>query len=237
MSNFVIKIIVDCQEFQSKYVENKFKRAKKKKIKRVFIALFLVTLFVVSSVIVFFKNVVNPIVLAFGEAQINKMLVASSNNAISEIANVNYSDLVEVTYASSGEVLSIKANIGEINKIGNTLALHTQAKIDEMALLGVNIPLGTLSGVAFLSGVGSDVTFKITPIGNAKCVFYTSFSSCGINQTSHKIFVTIVSEASLILPFGIKVVKSQNSYVASEFVIVGKVPNTYFNVTSIDDLK
>ncbi len=237
LSHFVIKIYVGCQEYQSEFVENKFKREKKKRIRRLLLILFLVVFFVAFGVVIFLKKVVNPIVLSYGEAQVNKMLVASSNNAINEIATINYDDLVDVSYSQNGEILSIKANTKEINRIGNTLALHTQAKIDETTTLGVNIPLGTLSGLAFLSGVGSEITFKVNPIGSAQCSFYTSFSSCGINQTSHKIFVTIESKASLILPFGIKVIENKNTYVASEFVIVGKVPNTYLNITSLDDLK
>lgn len=228
---------MSCQEYESEYMTNKIKIAKKKRIKKVLFILCFVVLFIVVSVLLFLGKVVNPIVMSYGEAQVNKMLAVSSNSAINEITAINYSDLIDVRYSASGDVLSIKANTSEINKIGNTLAIHTQNKIDKVATAGVNIPIGTLSGIAFLSGVGTNATFKVNPIGNVKCNFYTSFSSCGINQTVHKIYVTIESEASLILPFGMKVIKSENSYVASEFVIVGKVPNTYLNITSLDDLK
>ncbi len=228
---------MSCQEYESEYVTNKIKMAKRKRTKKVLFVLIFAVFFVVVSVLVFLSRVVNPIVMSYGEAQVNKMLAVSSNSAVNEITAVNYNDLINVSYSASGDVLSIKANTNEINKIGNTLAIHTQQKLDEVATMGVNIPIGTLSGIAFLSGVGTDATFKVNPIGNAKCSFYTSFSSCGINQTVHKIYVTIESEASLILPFGMKVIKSENSYIVSEFVIVGKVPSTYLNITSLDDLK
>ena len=228
---------MNCQEYQSQYVKNKIKIAKKKKLKKMLLISLLIAILCLASIFAFLKNVVNPIVLAYGEAQINKMLTISSNNAINEIATINYTDLVEVNYSQSGEILSIKANTNEINRIGNTLALSTQNKIDEATTMGVNIPIGTLTGIAFLSGIGDNISFKVNPIGNAKCSFYTSFTSCGINQTSHKIYVEIENEASLILPFGIKIITCKNSYIASEFVIVGKVPNTYFNITSLDDLK
>lgn len=237
MSKFVIKIGVSCQEYQSEYVLTKFKKAKRRKAKKFFVIILLIVFFIFSSVLIFFENVVNPIVFSYGEAQINKILTKASNSAINELTTINYNELVEISYSSSGEVLSIRANTSEINKIGNMLALYTQSKIDEETAIGVNIPLGTLSGIAFLSGVGSEINFKINPIGDAKCEFYTSFSSCGINQTSHKIFVTIESKASLILPFGTKLVQNKSSYIASEFVIVGKVPSTYLNITSLDDLK
>ncbi len=237
MSYFVIKIGVSCQEYQSEYVLNKFKKAKKRKAKKIFAIIFFIVFLIFSSVLIFLEKVVNPIVFSYGEAQINQILTKASNSAINELTAINYDEFVDITYSTSGDVLAIKANTSEINKIGNMLALYTQSKIDEATVTGVNIPLGTLSGIAFLTGVGNDVKFKINPIGDAKCEFYTSFSSCGINQTSHKIFVTIESKASLILPFGTKQIENKSSYIVSEFVIVGKVPNTYLNVTSLNDLK
>lgn len=181
-------------------------------------------------------NVVNPIIFTYGESEISKLLVTSCNNAILNISTVSYDDLIEIDYDSGGKISAIFANASRINNLANSLAIESQREIDLHAVLGISIPFGTCTGIGFLSGKGSAINFSVTPIGNVTSQFYTAFTSVGINQTSHKIFVSIKSEAALILPFGTKMVRKNIDYLVTECLIVGEVPSTYLNISSLGEL-
>ena len=227
---------MNCQEIQSEYVSSKFKKAKNKKKKKVIICTFAVLFLVFFLVVVFFNNVFNPIIYVYGETEITKLMVVSSNQAINELSSINYNDIITISYSNNNEISLISANSQKINQIANNLALITQQKIDKVSTFGLQVPVGTITGIPFLIGKGSTLHFAINPIGNVKCDFYTSFEQSGINQTNHKIFVAIQTEVSLILPFNIKNIKNSTDYLLSECVIIGKVPNTYLGITSLDEL-
>lgn len=184
----------------------------------------------------YFINIVNPIIFSYGEAEINRLLIRSSNNAILNISSVTYDDLISINYDSNRDVTSIIANSSSINNLANSLAIETQREIDLNAKLGISIPFGTCTGLGFLSGKGSDINLSVSPIGNVSSKFYTSFTSVGINQTSHKIFISISSQASLILPFGTKNISKSIDYLICECLIVGDVPNTYLSISSLSEL-
>lgn len=223
-------------EINSCYVKSHFKLCKKRKFKKKVIIFSVVLSFFIFLICQYFVNVVNPIIFAYGEAEINRLLVSSSNNAILNISTVSYEDLIIIKYDINGDISSIIANSSSINNLANSLAIETQREIDLNAKLGISIPFGTCTGVGILSGKGSDINLSVSPIGNVTSKFYTSFTSMGINQTSHKIYISIQSEASLILPFGSKNVLKSIDYLICECVIVGAVPNTYLNVSSLSEL-
>ena len=227
---------MSCQGLESEYVNSKFKRAKNKKRKKVILCVFLVIFFVFFLIVMYFNNVFNPILFSYGEAELKKMLVVSSNQAIKDLPTITYDDIITISYTDQNNISLISANSQKVNQIANTLARLTQQSIDNATSCGLQIPFGTLTGIPFLVGRGCNLNFAVNSIGNAKCNFYTSFESSGINQTNHKIFVCIESEVSLILPFNIKKINNKANFLLSECVIIGKVPNTYLNITSLNDL-
>lgn len=224
------------EEINSYYVKTHFKFYKRKKLRKKIIIISLVTTFFCFLILEYFVNIVNPIIFSYGEAEINRLLIRSSNNAILNISSVTYDDLISINYDSNRDVTSIIANSSSINNLANSLAIETQREIDINAKLGISIPFGTCTGLGFLSGKGSDINLSVSPIGNVSSKFHTSFTSVGINQTSHKIFISISSQASLILPFGTKSISKSIDYLICECLIVGDVPNTYLSISSLSEL-
>lgn len=217
------------------FVEEKIKRIKRKeRVKRGIVAslvLFLCILLISS----YFSKVVNPVVMSYASGEIEKMLVKASNNAVLSLSTVKYDDLIDTTY-KDGEIVSITANSSVINSLANALAIETQRELDLQSTTNLKIPIGTVSGIAFLTGKGFNVTFDVQPIGNVTCSFSTSFTSSGINQTIHKIFVLVNSSAMVALPFNSQKVSKTIEYLVAECLIVGNVPQTYINVTSLGEL-
>ena len=222
----------DCGDYKSleqEYIDNRFNKCKKKYFKKKFVIVILVLVSIIACLFCYAKFVVAPVVWAYGESGVEKMLVVSSNNAISSISTSQYDDLTSITYDSSNKISSIVINSAIINELANILAVETQKELDKQSSLGLNIPLGTCSGISFLVGRGGDITLSVQPHGNVICRFYSTFVSSGINQTLHKIWVSVESEANLVLPSGTRTISKQIEYLVAECVIVGEIPNVYLN--------
>ena len=216
------------------YVKTYFKVCKIKKIKIRLFCLLICLLFILIILLYYFNYVVNPIILNYCESEVTNIITESANLSIYKACTLEeYKGLIEIKYDSSGNISAIESNTMLINKISNTLAVSTQNEMDKKSDLGISIPIGTCSGIGFLAGKGNKIRFTISPIGNVICSFHTLFEDAGINQTSHKIYIDIESEISLILPFNSKRIKKNISFLISECVIVGKVPDTYLGISKL----
>ena len=225
-----------CTDTEKIYLNNFFKKKKKKIFIRRFITISILFIIIFYYFLIFISKKINPVIFSYGEASVSKILAQSSNEAISNIAvTIAYDQLISIKYAQDGSISTIQANTEQINKISNILAQATQNGINKNLSCGLSIPIGTLSGIGFLTGKGSRLKFNIDLIGNVLCHFYTSFSSAGINQTSHKIYIEIVADCFLNLPFESKIISKKADYLLAESIIVGKIPSTYLSFLSNDN--
>ena len=220
-------------EYEKKY-SNFCKKRKRKR--RILIGCFSISI-IIFLIFTYIIKIFNPIVENYSIAEVNKLLAKSTNKAIESVnLKFSYEDLVKISYNSIGEIISISANQMKVNELSNFLAIKTQYELEKVLNVKIKIPLGTCSGISFLSGKGPKIDIDVSSIGTINCSFKTRFESAGINQTNHKIYVNIETKTLLILPFVSKNLSINSEYLISECLIVGKVPDIYFGFSSIKDI-
>ena len=101
---------------------------------------------------------------------------------------------------------------------------------------GLDIPIGTFSGMPILVGRGPSVNIKMMPIGSISSSYKSEFTTAGINQTNHKIYVTISSKINVVLPTANQTVETSTQVLICENIIVGKIPETYLFSDSLDEM-
>ena len=77
-----------------------------------------------------------------------------------------------------------------------------------------------------LSGRGPGVKIRISSIGNIETNLNSEFTSQGINQTLHRIYVDINCKVKVLTPF--------KDILLAENVIVGNIPDTYYNLEGLN---
>lgn len=220
----------------SDYILNRFKICRTKKRKRRIFSIFFLIIGIVSLFFTYCVKIVNPIIYEFSTAEIERLIIKASNSAINlAFSNYDYKDIVSIEYDKEGNISFIKVNQIQINKIISFISMKTQEHIDEKTKIGIFIPIGTCSGIGFLSGKGSEINININPIGNVVSFLKSEFKEAGINQTIHKLYIDIQCEMSIILPFGYKKVTKNLQSLVSESLIIGKIPNIYFQTENLSD--
>lgn len=93
---------------------------------------------------------------------------------------------------------------------------------------------GSFTGFKLLSGKGPGVPIRISSIGNVETDLRSEFTAQGINQTLHRVYLQVECEISILTPFENITEKITNQVLIAENVIVGKIPNTYYNLNGLD---
>ena len=128
----------------------------------------------------------------------------------------------------NGNVAALSANALKINKIARDTASISQKILQETGENGVMIPIGALTGIEALAGAGKRINIDILPVCSVVCSFSSAFESVGINQTKHSIYLNVLADISIVMASRTDHFAVQTDVLAGECVIVGKIPEMYF---------
>ncbi len=92
-----------------------------------------------------------------------------------------------------------------------------------------------LPGTKIFSGRGPDIPIKMATVGNVETDLVSQFSQAGINQTLHRIYLNVRCTVTILTPFDTINQEISNQVMLAEAVIIGEVPNTYYNLNGIDE--
>ena len=219
-------------------MEQKIKLKFWSRVKRKLI-IFLAVLFALLICIFLYLNyVVNPVIISTSSAKVKSLSQRAVENAVREVIhdNVMYDTLVMITRDNNGKIVTISSNSATINMLALELTDKAQSALSKMGATGINIPIGSFSGMPIFTGRGPAVNIKMLPIGTIYCKFESTFSSAGINQTNHRIYLKVYSSVSVILPTANQTIKTETQLMISESIIVGEIPETYLHSASLDEM-
>lgn len=140
-----------------------------------------------------------------------------------------YDYFVTLERDNSGNIVALATNMARINTICAELLSDIVAASDS-GELDVEIPIGNLLGSTLLLGRGPMVPVEITMLTSSHIDLKNELESAGINQTKHQIKLDVVIDIDVILPWKTASTEVVSEILVAETVIVGQVPETYFNV-------
>lgn len=184
------------------------------------------------------ENNLTAVVLSLAQAQARAMAVQALNEAADEIvlSGVTYDQLMSVTRDNSGQIRLIQANTPEMNLLASRASLTAQQKIAGLEQRALSVPLGSALGMTLFAGAGPGIEVRILPVGAVIAGFTTEFETAGINQTRHKISLTLTAQVQLVIPTGAATVQAVTQVAVAESIIIGQVPESYVNVESVEDM-
>ena len=203
--------------------------------KKPFVLFVIVLILVIFSSAYLLKSIAPAIEVACA-SRAKSIGVQITEETVKEIIeNVEYESLMDITYNGQGKVVAISANIIELNKLSSEIAYKIQDKLNNLEKVSVKIPITSMLGINVFSGYGPDINIKLMPLGNIATKFDTSFTSKGINQTKHTIYMNIQSEITVVAPFIGSSVKCNSTVTVAETIIVGDIPDTYYNIEGLEE--
>lgn len=155
------------------------------------------------------------------KADIEKTVVASAERAISE----NESGLFAKVTNEGGDIISLEADVGAINRLTSNVVSYIHNDIKKMGNIKIPVPLGSTLGGRLFYGVGPSVIVRATPYVAAYAKIDSSFTEAGINQTLHRMIMTVSTEVTVICAGKTVTFSTESQITVSEEIIIGGVPN------------
>lgn len=203
---------------------------RKKKIVKIFIIMI-----IAFSTVKIVLDAISPIFEALCEDKAKSIATIISNNeATNVMKDHTYDELFTIEKDNDGNITMIKSNVIQMNEIISDVAVKIQNSINERGKENIKITIGSFTGSKLLSGRGPGIPIKISSIGNVETDLRSEFSAQGINQTLHRVYLQVDCEVSVLTPYNTISEKVSNQVLLIENVIVGKIPNTYYNLDGID---
>lgn len=159
-------------------------------------------------------------------------VTATVNRVVCELIDPNAYDLeyfVSFQRDDSGSVTAVSGNMAHINALSAEILSRVIASTDAGSMT-VDIPFGSLLGSNLLMGKGPDVAVEVILLTSSSVDFKSKVESCGINQTSYQLFLEIQMDVDVIVPWGAESASIITEVLIADTILVGKVPETYFNV-------
>lgn len=182
-------------------------------------------------------NSINPIFETLCRDKAREIATNITNEEATNImSKYEYEELFNIERDSNGDIQLISANIITINKIISDIAIRIQKSLyNENEENLIKIATGSITGLKMFSGMGPYIDLEISSVGNVKTDLKSVFEEKSINQTMHKIYLEIDCEVSILTPFNTIKENIINQVLLAENVIVGKIPESYYNLHGFEE--
>lgn len=197
----------------------------------------LVVLVVVCILVALFFRC-RPVLTAFAESQAVWNVTRTANTVVAEVLEEYAAvcrDMVAVTYTQDQRLAAVMPDTIAVNTVRTAI---THRAMDEMAQyrssLSVGIPLGTLLGADWLSGLGPLITFPMSCTATVLSEVTSTFEAVGMNQSLYTVLLHLDISLYLVTPGGRTSVGTQIAYPMVETVVLGEVPDNLTEVYGDD---
>ncbi|MFW5992309.1 MAG: sporulation protein YunB, partial [Halanaerobiaceae bacterium] len=194
----------------------------------------IIFVFVLILCVIFFMihNTITPVFFGLAEAEAIRLANRVINQSVErESEKLKYTDLVHYTYNDQGDITMMQPDIKYVNSFISRVSYSIQQNFSKIDRQTVSIPITRVLGIELLAGLGPDVEAKIIPVGFTRPPrIEDTFTSAGINQTRHKIYLDLIVELKLIVPFSTGKIDVPATVPVTEVVILGRVPRVYIGV-------
>ena len=158
----------------------------------------------------------------------------SNEQATLVMAKYTYEDLINVIKDENGNIKMIGTNIISVNEIISDIPIKIQEELEKSENNNFNIKLGSFFGSKIFSGMGPNINIKIQLDGTVETDLKSEFTSQGINQTLHRIYLDVVCEVSILTPVNVISEEIKNQVLLVEGIIAGEIPESYYNLEGLE---
>ena len=191
----------------------------------------LVIILIFALIIIGFRHKFQNDIIELAETQVRNATSDLINDAIDkqiELGNIQYDRMVYFEKDLNGKITALKTNMSEVNRLKTDILNLINDEILALDSTDLGIPIGSLIFPEVLSGKGFQIPVLIHSIRNSDASFSSSFTEAGINQTLQQLTMEVMVDVTVLVLAKTKSFTVSSHVVVAETVIVGQVPNTFF---------
>lgn len=186
---------------------------------------------VVAVLLLLFRRRYNEPIRTLAQTQITNATSDLINDAIDhqiETGDIHYDRIVYFEKDLNGRITALKTNMSEVNRLKTSTLNLINDEILALDTSDIGIPLGSLFVAEIFSGKGPTIPVEIISIRNSDAYFTSNFTQAGINQTLHQLSMSVLVDVSVLVLGETASFTVTSEVVVAETIIVGDVPDTFF---------
>ncbi len=198
-----------------------------------FLAFFAIFWVVAAGVLLWLDQAMRPLVREYA---VNRARTVASEALAAAMESVLcnadvYGETTEICRDENGAVLSVQANTTAINRLSADVVEAVGKTLLEEEFSALRLPVLNATGRTFLMGRGPKTTIKLQQNGAATVQINSRFSEAGINQTVHRLELTVTFRAAVMAVGLHEPIETTGTFLVTETVIVGTVPDRYVDIS------
>lgn len=193
-------------------------------------------IFFLTQSIFFIEQRLRPTILSIAELKTTMIATEAINNAIMQkvARGILYQDLINLKLDEKGRIIMAQVNTMEINRLMAETTMETQNALVEISTEPLKLPLGEILDNYLLAAYGPSLPIKLIPMGRVNTTLIDSFDEAGINQVRHKIYLNVITEVRIVIPFISSYVEVHTTVPLADTIYPGEVPETVINFSMHD---
>jgi sporulation protein YunB len=199
--------------------------------RRFWLIISLLLILAVLQGIRYVESHLKPPIVHLAQIRVKQIATESINKAITaQVASSGEAEkLIEWKTDKNGKISGFMLNYAEHMRITSQAAEVIQSTLQQLRNETEHIPLGQALGSPLIASFGPDVPIKIEPQGAVKVELNTRQTNAGINMILVEVFIHIVTEVSVVIPFDMEPQVVDTEIPVSYLMVVGDVPMYYYD--------
>ncbi|GGD76857.1 sporulation protein YunB [Paenibacillus nasutitermitis] len=176
------------------------------------------------------RNLQGPL-MTVAKVRVKQVATKAINKAITDqvAKQGDIEKLIEWKMNDNGKVSGFMLNYAEHMRITSQTADRVQSMLNDIKDIPEKIPLGQALGSAIIASFGPRIPVKFEPTGAVKVDLQTKQQDAGINMILVEVYMRIVAEVSIIIPFDTQPELVETEIPISYLLVVGDVPMYYYD--------
>lgn len=204
---------------------------RRKRRRRVVFLLLLITMAFALQSFIFVEKNLKPPLMNLAKVRVKQIATQAINSAITDRLSqgANYDKLIEWQRDNNGNVSSFVLNYAEHMRITADTVSTVQNQLLQLKSMPEHIPVGQAMGSALLASFGPKVPVRLVPMGSAQVSLNTRYENAGINMILVEVYIRIIAEVSVIIPFDSKPEVVETEIPVTYVLVVGGTPMYYMD--------
>lgn len=181
--------------------------------------------------LLFFRIRYHDAICTLAETQVKNTTSDLINDAIDkqiETGNIRYDRIIYFEKDLDGRITALKTNMSEVNRLKTDILNLINDEILALDTTDMTIPIGSLFLPELFSGRGVGIPVQILSIRNSDGAFKSYFTEAGINQTLQQLTMEVSVDVAVLVLGKTESFTISSQVVVAETIIVGQVPDTFF---------
>ena len=207
------------------------KRINKKSILVItFVLIILLSLIIISII----NTKALPLFNKYSKLETKKIISSLVNSSVTEYVkdNLDKDKILLTTSDNNGNIKSIDFNTVEVNRIlvGTSKIVEKNLKeLEKNKKVVFELPSGIIFGSNIMANIMPKIPIKLELIGNIICYINTDIKNYGINDALITIYIDVVAEEKILLPFSSTTTKVETNIPVVMKLIEGDIPSYYMD--------